>query len=339
MNKLLIDLNSLSDFKPDLLDVQYSPGYLKELEHKIKQLEHQNDILQSYKSECDRLNMELKHISTLKDTYEEKYNEASMKLIYIEDDDSLIFTESEQIKNMNEKVQILVHANEDLRKEVETSKTESIKLKQEIDNYKEKIKKIENSNNNLTQITETKEKTRLKLEKLAEISIKRNKKLEKVDKETSMDLENSFKSKKKSASIGDDIRDHFVEKNESFDKSEKNNGKKNMTESSKGKKEVEKFVKRKKSLEGCNEFKNFKTGELDQFSKTFSNPINIKINVEKVFSPTLANSISPVTRDMNSPKFKNKLALSRQSPKVKVKKQKSIYIPSFMRKSNKLIKK
>ena len=263
-----------------------------------------------------------------------------MKLIYIEDDDSLIFTESEQIKNMNEKVQILVHANEDLRKEVETSKAESVKLKQELNNYKKKLTNIEGSNNSFIKIPETKEKNPFKIEKLVEICIKRNKTMEKVDKETYMDTDNVLKSKRKSASIGDDIRDHFAEKNDSIDKSEKTQGKK-VPDGLKGisGKEAEKFIKRKKSLEGCNDFKNFKTGELDQFSKTFSNPINIKINVEKVFSPTLANSISPVTRDINSPKFKNKLALSRQSPRVKVKKQKSIYIPSFMRKSNKLIKK
>ena len=112
----------LSDFTTELEDIHYSPGYITELEHKIQFLEKQGQLCREYKLENDRLQMELHHITTLKDTYEEKYNEASMKLLYIEDDDSMIFSESEQINTLNQKIAILLHANQDLLQEIEEYK-------------------------------------------------------------------------------------------------------------------------------------------------------------------------------------------------------------------------
>jgi hypothetical protein len=238
------------------------------------------------------------------------------------------------MKTLNEKVKILLHANEDLRKEAETSKSEVEQLKKDSKILKEKLKTLESSFNCLKV-----KKNSWNVEKRETFFIK-TRSVEKFDKEICTDPENLHQNKRKSVSIGDDLREHqfFIEKTDSFDKSDKSIGKKSENRM-KHAKEPEKLVKRKKSLEMGQDIKNFKSNDFEQFSKTFSNPINIKIHVEKVFSPVVASSISPVTRDINSPKFKNKLALSRQSPKVKGKKQKSIYIPSFMRKATKLVKK
>lgn len=132
----------LGEFTTELEEIHYSPGYITELEQKIQSLERQNQGLKEFKLETERLQMELAHVTTLKDTYEEKYNEVSMKLLYIDDDDSGIFSESEQVKTLNQKVAILLHANQDLLKEVKESKEANLLIAKEKQELQSKIQKL-----------------------------------------------------------------------------------------------------------------------------------------------------------------------------------------------------
>lgn len=303
----------VSDFTTELEDIQYSPGYVNELEQKIKSLELDNAALFRYKKECERLDIELKHVMTLKDTYEEKYNEASMKLICIDDDDdSLLFSENEQIKTLNEKIAILLHANEDLRKEIELKKSDLREAQVERDKFR-------------ALFLDTQEKS-LKLQ---------NK--ETAEKETMTTSENQMKINRKSVSIDENILNvesvsHFKPRINEYDL--------NLEESA-----FSKYMKRKSIYTDTDSPEKLedqdKSEQLEIFSKTFTSKIFITgPTCESLNSPTIATSNSPYARDMTSPKVKPKLALSRQSPKVRQpKKQKSVYVPSFMRKKSKVGKK
>ena len=303
----------VSDFTTELEDIHYSPGYVNDLETKIKSLEQENSTLFGYMKECDKLNMELKHVMTLKDTYEEKYNEASIKLICIDDDDNLLFSETEQLKSLNEKIALLLHANKDLRKEIESSQENLEKIGKERDRYKTDLMDIQAKFNNLRQSIQTSEKATLTDQELLMIT------------------------KHKSVSICEDPV----------------------------KTQAPKHIKLKKSLDqlileesAFSKFMNRKTlntetdspdkpedherqDSQDLFSKTCNSKIFVPdIKQETVLWPTYATSNSPFARNMNSPKLKPKLVLSRQSPKAKQqKKAKSAYVPSFMRKTSKVVKK
>lgn len=123
---------SINDFTTELEDIHYSPMYITELEKKIKVLEHKNSELVRYKIQCEKLVLELNHIKNLKETFEEKYNQATLKLLYMDDEDSISFRESEQVKNLNQKCSIFMHANQDLKKEIEDLKAQNEKLNEEI---------------------------------------------------------------------------------------------------------------------------------------------------------------------------------------------------------------
>ena len=82
-------------------------------------------------------------MNELKDAYEEKYDEANLKLLFI-DDDSMIFSESEQIKTLNQKIIVLLHANEDLRKEIEENKVFTKEILNERDELLTKNTQLEN---------------------------------------------------------------------------------------------------------------------------------------------------------------------------------------------------
>ena len=268
-------MNGISDFTTELEEIQYSPGYINELEHKIQFLEKQNKCYKEYKLEAERLQMELKHITTLKETYEEKYNEASMKLLYIEDDDSIIFSESEQVKTLNQKVSILLHANQDLLKEIEENKKWIQEITNERDLLKDSIKKLQNSIKALELQVETKEFQAI------DASNKSQSKLiseEDSHSQIKIDLESSLKLFKKVS--------------------------------------IEEPEKKSASPEQKNSARN-----------------SFKCN-------TLAISVSPVARSMNTPKLAiGRFSPSRQSPKLKHLKKKSQYIPSFLRKPSKDVKK
>lgn len=142
----------INDFTTELEEVHYSPMYITELEKKIKVLEQKNSELFQFKIQCEKLSLELKHITNLKETYEEKYNEASLKLLYLNDEDSFIFTETEQLKTLNQKCSIFMHANEDLQKEIEDLKAiiEQLNDELQVERLKVKIlpsKKCEKSTN------------------------------------------------------------------------------------------------------------------------------------------------------------------------------------------------
>ena len=133
----------ISDFATEFEEIHYSPGYISELEHKIKFLEKENNSLTEYKLESERLKLELQQMNELKDAYEEKYDEANLKLLFI-DDDSMIFSESEQIKTLNQKIIVLLHANEDLRKEIEENKVFTKEILNERDELLTKNTQLEN---------------------------------------------------------------------------------------------------------------------------------------------------------------------------------------------------
>lgn len=305
---------AVSDFTTELEDIQYSPGYVNELEQKIKSLEIDNAALFRYKRECERLDIELKHVMTLKDTYEEKYNEASMKLICIDDDDddSLLFGENEQIKTLNEKILILLHANEDLRKEIEFKKKEVGEVRQESDKFKALYSDVQ--------------------EKYLMLQNK-----ETSDKETMTAPEIQMKIKRKSVSINE----NFIEV-EPLTNIKPKSGEYDLNIEASA---FSKYMKRKSVYTDTDSpdkpEDQEKSDPLEIFSKTFTSKIFITgPTCESLNSPTIATSNSPYARDMTSPKIKPKLALSRQSPKVRQpKKQKSAYVPSFMRKKSKVAKK
>ena len=123
---------AINDFATELEEVHYSTMYVTDLEKKIKILEQKNSELYQYKIQCERLSLELKHVTNLKESYEEKYNEASMKLLYMDDEDSFIFTETEQVKTLNQKCSIFMHANEDLKIEIEDLKAIVERLNDEL---------------------------------------------------------------------------------------------------------------------------------------------------------------------------------------------------------------
>jgi hypothetical protein len=136
-------MHAISDFATELEEVHYSPGYIAELEQKINSLEHQNNCLKQYQLESEKFKLELKEMTSLKEEYEQRYEEASIKLLCIEDDDSLIFSETEQMKTLNQKISILIHANEDLRKELEKSYLSNKKITEERNEFKNRISQLE----------------------------------------------------------------------------------------------------------------------------------------------------------------------------------------------------
>lgn len=263
---------AINDFTTELEDIQYSPGYTSELEHRIHALEQQNAMLKDYKFEAERLEMELKHVTTLKDTYEEKYNEASMKLLYIEDDDSLIFSETEQVKTLNQKISILLHANDDLRHEIEQQKDSISRITKERDYFRDQLLEIERKSKTLPQARESV--------------------LERRPETCFADLD--------------------LKKPEDFLNDSKN---------------YESLIEKPKDLMP------------EIMSKTSTSPTTFKSPRSSMKNMALTISLSPVARSMNTPKLKEKTAVSRQSPKLKHSKKKSQYIPSFLRKPNRIAKK
>ena len=115
-------MSATNDFTTELEDVNFSPAYVAEIEKKIKSLEGKNEELLQVKLECEKLSLELIYMTRLKEEYEEKYNEASIKLLYLDDDESFMFREDERINSLNQKLSILVHANQDLRDEIQELK-------------------------------------------------------------------------------------------------------------------------------------------------------------------------------------------------------------------------
>lgn len=304
-------MNGFNDFTTELEDIHYSPGYVNELENRVKSLEQENLVMIGFKKECDKLNMELKHVMTLKDTYEEKYNEASIKLICIDDDDSLLFSETEQLKSLNEKIAILLHANKDLRKEIELNQENIDKIGMERDRYKAELLDV--------QAKSYSQKT-----------------IQKSEKETMTDPELKILTKRKSVSINEDPIETQSLKHTKH--------KKSLNELMIEESVFSKFMNRKtlntETDSPDKQEDHEKLDSQDLFSKTFNSKIFIPDPKETIYWPTFATSNSPFARNMNSPKIKPKLVLSRQSPKVKqAKKAKSTYIPSFMRKTNKVVKK
>ncbi|CAG9333053.1 unnamed protein product [Blepharisma stoltei] len=112
----------------------YSPSILKQLEQQNAILEEENKQLRatSYlKGELEKTRTELIRMTSLKEQFEEKYNEMAVKCMYLEIEDSMIYDENEQITLLNKKIEMLMHANEDLRKEAKKSKEEALKYQME----------------------------------------------------------------------------------------------------------------------------------------------------------------------------------------------------------------
>ena len=62
------------------------------------------------------------------------YNDAAVKLMYLQNTDSLIFEEDDQIVNLNKKVEMLMAANEDLKRKYDETYAQLTEERQE--NYK-----------------------------------------------------------------------------------------------------------------------------------------------------------------------------------------------------------
>ena len=133
---------NFSDFNPSFTECHYSASYIKELEKKVAYLKEENRHLKSYSnlvSEVDRLKLELKHETSLREKYEQKYNNAYAKLIYLENEDSLVYEENEQISTLNQKVDMLVKANEQLQNEISKYYQKLQKATQEKEHYEQEL--------------------------------------------------------------------------------------------------------------------------------------------------------------------------------------------------------
>lgn len=125
-------------------EIRYSPGYVKQIEQQLAILEEENRYLKlrsGFKSELDGVKMELMQMTSLKEQFEEKFNEMAAKCMFLEIEDSMIYDENEQISQQNKKIELLIHANEDLHKELTILRANKENLMLEIAILKDELEK------------------------------------------------------------------------------------------------------------------------------------------------------------------------------------------------------
>jgi hypothetical protein len=293
-------MNITNDFTTELEDVQYSPAYVTDLERKIKILEAKNAELNQNKLECEKLFLELRRMTSLKESFEEKYNEASMKLLYMDDDESFMFNEAEQIRNLNQKLSILVHANQDLQEEVHELKDWNQRIIDENSLLKEKIikKELKNKETNTDGIVCE------NFENLQIFNVRRSECLNRGFLAERLERTERFE------------RIEGNEKNEKLEKNERNE-------------RNERNEKGNRSENIVRDFNSRKTSE--HLLKTVQVGSSLKF-ISKASPSPFSRNVTPKLESQN--KKRPPSINSRGSPKVgQVRKSKSVYKPSFLRKS------
>lgn len=81
------------------------------LEEENKQLKN----LGYYKAETERLRLELNYNNSLKDKYKNMYNEAAVKLMQLQNSDTVGCGDNEEVATLNQKIEFLVSTNEELK--------------------------------------------------------------------------------------------------------------------------------------------------------------------------------------------------------------------------------
>ena len=115
---------------------------VSDIERRLMILEEENKQLRDlgfFKSEVERLKLELDYAESLKHKYRNMYNDAAVKLMYLQNTDSMIFEEDDQIVNLNKKVEMLVSANEDLKGIFDQARTDLLAEQNENNRLTEEV--------------------------------------------------------------------------------------------------------------------------------------------------------------------------------------------------------
>ena len=110
------------------------------IEKRLLSLEESNRQLKElafYKSEADRLRLEISSSKNLQQKYSKLYDDTSAQLLSIEN--TLIYEDTDEVSNLNSKVQLLIAANQELKNSIKNYQEQTRQAAKTKDYYNETV--------------------------------------------------------------------------------------------------------------------------------------------------------------------------------------------------------
>ena len=120
-------LKSIDDISSIAFNESDCSVSFKDLEYRLLLLEEQNRQLRGlgyYKSEVERLKLEVSCATMLKDKFRSLYNQTAVKLLTAPQDEPVTHSQETEIHALNQKVELLLTTNVDLKQAADQAKAE-----------------------------------------------------------------------------------------------------------------------------------------------------------------------------------------------------------------------